>query len=119
MYNRSEDADRLPPARLIHYPTFDKVNDKPRMISAFVFAAPLNFEGPRPVSILLHGGPKDQSRPISFPPIDCVRKEGITIIAPNFRGSSGYGKTFVGLDDGYLREGAVKDIGALLDWIST
>jgi dipeptidyl aminopeptidase/acylaminoacyl peptidase len=119
MHKGSEDADRLPLARVIHYPTFDKVNDKPRMIPAIVFAAPPNFEGPRPVWIVLNGGPQDQIRPISPPPFDPVRKEGVTVIAPNFRGSSGYGKTFVGLDDGYLREGAVKDIGALLDWIST
>lgn len=119
MYKGSENADRLPPARVIHYPTFDNVNGKPRMIPAFVFDAAADFKGPRPVSILLHGGPKDQFRPINGPHIDYMRKEGITVIAPNFRGSSGYGKTFLGLDDGYLREGCVKDIGALLDWIST
>lgn len=114
-----QDDDKLPTPRLIHYPTFDKVNDKPRMISAFVFDAPLNFERPRPVLISLHGGPMDQARPISPPPYDYIRKEGITIIAPNFRGSSGYGKAFIALDNGYLREGAVKDIGALIDWIAT
>jgi len=119
MYKGSENADRLPPARVIHYPTFDKVNDKPRMIPGFVFDAAADFKGPRPVSIFLHGGPKDQMGPVNGPHIDYMRKEGFTVIAPNFRGSSGYGKTFAGLDDGYLREDCVKDIGALLDWIST
>jgi dipeptidyl aminopeptidase/acylaminoacyl peptidase len=42
---------------------------------------------------------------------------GVAVIAPNVRGSAGYGKTYLTLDDGYLREDSVKDIGALLDWI--
>jgi dipeptidyl aminopeptidase/acylaminoacyl peptidase len=119
MHKESEDADKLPAPRVIHYPTFDTVNERPRMIPAIVFAASPNFKGPRPVWIVLHGGPQDHIPPISPPPFDPIRKEGITVIAPNYRGSSGYGKTFLGLDDGYLREGTVKDIGALLDWIST
>jgi len=114
-----QNADDLAAPRLIHYRTFDKVNDKPRMIPAFVFDAVPGFEGPRPVMMDLHGGPTTQARPISSPSHNLLRKEGVTIICPNFRGSSGYGKTFIALDDGYLREGAVKDIGALLDWIST
>ncbi len=44
---------------------------------------------------------------------------GIAIVQPNVRGSSGYGKTFLALDNGTRREDAVKDIGALLDWIAT
>jgi dipeptidyl aminopeptidase/acylaminoacyl peptidase len=44
---------------------------------------------------------------------------GTAIVFPNVRGSSGYGKTFLTLDNGYLREDSVKDIGALLDWIKT
>jgi dipeptidyl aminopeptidase/acylaminoacyl peptidase len=46
-----------------------------------------------------------------------VNELGCAVICPNFRGSSGYGKTFLTLDDGYKREDAVKDIGKLLDWI--
>src|SRR5690606_34303017 len=42
---------------------------------------------------------------------------GVAVIAPNVRGSSGYGKEFVALDNGPLREDSVRDIGALLDWI--
>ena len=44
---------------------------------------------------------------------------GIAVIQPNVRGSSGFGKTFLALDNGRLREDSVKDIGALLDWIAT
>jgi dipeptidyl aminopeptidase/acylaminoacyl peptidase len=117
----SEDTDKPPPPRIIRYPTFDKVDGKPRMIPAVIFDAVGSFEGPRPVMIDLHGGVGyvGQSRPISSPHYDLLRKEGVTIIAPNFRGSAGYGKTFIALDNGYLRDGGVKDIGALLDWIST
>jgi dipeptidyl aminopeptidase/acylaminoacyl peptidase len=44
---------------------------------------------------------------------------GIAVLFPNIRGSSGYGKSFLTLDDGPLRENAYQDIAALLDWIQT
>jgi dipeptidyl aminopeptidase/acylaminoacyl peptidase len=44
---------------------------------------------------------------------------GITMIYPNVRGSSGYGKSYLKMDDWYNREHSVKDIGTLLDWIKT
>jgi dipeptidyl aminopeptidase/acylaminoacyl peptidase len=44
---------------------------------------------------------------------------GVAIIYPNVRGSTGYGKTFLALDNGLLREGTYKDINALFDWIAT
>jgi dipeptidyl aminopeptidase/acylaminoacyl peptidase len=78
------------------------------------------FPGRRPVLIQIHGGPEAQAR-IGFLGREnyLVNELGITLIAPNVRGSSGFGKTFVGLDDGRKREDAVRDIGALLDWIAT
>ena len=115
----SRDTGKLSAPRVIHYPSFDKLDGSPRMISAVVFDAPDSFKGARRVVIQLHGGPMNQARPISSPFHDIVRKEGVTIIAPNFRGSSGYGKTFIALDNCYLRENSVKDIGALFDWIAT
>jgi dipeptidyl aminopeptidase/acylaminoacyl peptidase len=48
-----------------------------------------------------------------------INELGVAVIQPNVRGSSGYGKTFLTLDNGYRREDSVKDIGALLDWIAT
>src|SRR4029453_9737019 len=48
-----------------------------------------------------------------------VSELGVAVVAPNVRGSSGYGKSYLKLDDAYRREDSVKDIGALLDWIST
>ena len=101
-------------ARLIRYPTFDSVDGEPRRISAFVY--PGVGEGPRPVLIDIHGGPEGQARLRTAP--GPLQKYGITSITPNVRGSTGYGRTFTKLDDQYLREDAVRDIKALLDWIA-
>jgi dipeptidyl aminopeptidase/acylaminoacyl peptidase len=65
------------------------------------------------VLINIHGGPEAQAR-IKLGQ-GAAEKAGITVIAPNVRGSTGYGRTFTALDDWYLREDAVWDIGALLD----
>jgi len=101
---------------LIHYPTFDEVDGKPRMIPAFVYKP--KGDGPHPVVIDIHGGPESQATP-SFSPINqyYINEMGIAIIEPNVRGSTGYGKSYLQLDNGYNRENTVKDIGALLDWI--
>lgn len=101
---------------LIHYPTFDEVDGKPRMIPAFIYKP--KGTGPHPVVIDIHGGPESQATP-SFSPINqyYINEMGIAIIEPNVRGSSGYGKSYLQLDNGYNRENSVKDIGALLDWI--
>lgn len=100
--------------RLVRYPTFDSVDGQPRRISAFVY--PGQGDGPRPVVIDIHGGPEAQARLRTSP--GALQKYGITTIAPNVRGSTGYGRTFTQLDDHYLRGNAVRDIGALLDWIA-
>ena len=100
-------------ARLVRYPTFDEVGGEPRRISAFVY--PGAGDGPRPVVIEIHGGPEGQSRLRTAEAR--LQKDGITVITPNVRGSTGYGRTFATLDDQHLREDAVRDIGALLDWI--
>jgi dipeptidyl aminopeptidase/acylaminoacyl peptidase len=101
---------------LIHYPTFDEVDGKPRMIPAFIYKP--KGKGPHPVVIDIHGGPEGQATP-SFAPINqyYINEMGIAIIEPNVRGSTGYGKSYLALDNGYNREHSVKDIGALLDWI--
>jgi dipeptidyl aminopeptidase/acylaminoacyl peptidase len=74
--------------------------------------------GPHPVIINIHGGPESQFRPGFSSTIQYwVNELGVAVIAPNVRGSSGYGQQFLALDNGERREGAVRDIGALLDWI--
>ncbi len=103
---------------LVHYPTFDQLDGQPRQIPAWIYKPVGN--GPYPVIISIHGGPESQARPrFSSTYQMWLNKLGVTVIAPNVRGSSGYGKTFVSLDNGFKRENSVKDIGALLDWIST
>jgi len=72
------------------------------------------------VIINIHGGPEGQFRPSFLGRSDYHLNElGIAMIFPNVRGSTGYGKTFLSLDNGFLREGSYKDINALLDWIQT
>lgn len=81
----------------------------------------LRFPGPRPVYISIHGGPSSQSRPGYLSPTlyALVNQLGMHVILPNVRGSDGFGKKFLGLDNGRQRENAVKDISALLDLIAT
>ena len=88
-------------------------------ISGIVTRPPARFAGRRPVIVSIHGGPEAQAQ-MGFQGRwnYFVQELGITLIEPNVRGSSGYGKTFLTLDNGMKREDAVKDIGALLDWIA-
>jgi dipeptidyl aminopeptidase/acylaminoacyl peptidase len=103
---------------LVQYETFDKVQGKPRLIPAFYYK-PKNSSGKLPVVIIIHGGPEGQSIPAFSPFKSFLLNElGVAIVEPNVRGSSGYGKTFLKLDNGYKREESVKDIGKLLDWIA-
>lgn len=99
--------------KLIEYKTFDN-----RMIPAFYYS-PKKTNAPSPVIISIHGGPESQSLP-TFSSLAqyYVNELGSAVIYPNVRGSTGYGKTYVSLDNGVNREHAVQDIGALLDWIA-
>ena len=90
-----------------------------REINGFYYPANKKFEGRRPIIINIHGGPESQSRPGFSGVSNYYNNElGVAVIYPNVRGSSGYGKTFLALDNGFKREESVKDIGALLDWIA-
>jgi dipeptidyl aminopeptidase/acylaminoacyl peptidase len=109
------DAENLALPELIKWKSFDG-----RRISGFLYRPPTTFTGKRPVIINIHGGPVDQYRPVfGYDDNFFTNELGIVRIYPNMRGSSGYGKKFLNLDDGLKREDAVKDIGALLDWIKT
>jgi dipeptidyl aminopeptidase/acylaminoacyl peptidase len=95
---------------LVRFPSFDG-----RSIPAFYYAA--KGDGPRPVVVWIHGGPESQSRPQFSPLIQyLVTVSKISVLVPNVRGSDGYGKSYLLLDNGEKREDSVKDIGALLDW---
>jgi dipeptidyl aminopeptidase/acylaminoacyl peptidase len=92
-----------------------------REISGFLYRPnPSKFPGKRPVVVDIHGGPEGQERP-GFLGRDnyLVQELGVAMLFPNVRGSTGYGKTFSLLDNGFLREGTYRDIGALFDWIAT
>jgi dipeptidyl aminopeptidase/acylaminoacyl peptidase len=109
------DIDKFAEPELIHWKSFDN-----REISGLLYRPPAKFTGKRPVIIDIHGGPDNQARPeFNGPDNYFVSELGIAKIYPNIRGSAGYGKTFLRLDDGYKRDGAVQDIGGLLDWIKT
>jgi dipeptidyl aminopeptidase/acylaminoacyl peptidase len=112
------DTKRLVAPSLVRYPTFDRVGGKPREIPAWVYKP--TGAGPHPVLINIHGGPEAQAQPIfSVSTQQWAVELGYAVIAPNVRGSTGYGKTYVALDNGMKREDSVRDIGALLDWIAT
>ncbi|MEX0646099.1 MAG: prolyl oligopeptidase family serine peptidase, partial [Parvularculaceae bacterium] len=98
------------------YPTFDSTANGPRRIPAFMYKP--TGRGPHPVIISIHGGPEGQARPVFNSTYQFWAKElGAAVVLPNVRGSRGFGKTYLMLDNGMKREDSVKDIGALIDWI--
>jgi dipeptidyl aminopeptidase/acylaminoacyl peptidase len=111
------DLAKFATPRLTQFPTFDRTDGKERQVPLYVYEP--STPGPHPVLISLHGGPEAQFRPRFDPWLQYVVNElGYTVLAPNVRGSSGYGKSYLALDNGVLREDAVKDVGALLVWLS-
>jgi dipeptidyl aminopeptidase/acylaminoacyl peptidase len=113
------DTSTFSDTSIIRWNSFDQ-----RSISGLITRPPAHsesaFKGPRPVVVLIHGGPEGQATLGFIGRYNYLVNElGVVLIQPNVRGSSGYGKTFLKLDDGYQREDSVKDIGALFDWIAT
>jgi len=120
-WTRSElgglDPAALVAPELTKFPTWDRVNGHPRLLSAWVYR-PAHPQGAAPVIINIHGGPESQARPDWDPFVQFLVSElGYVVIEPNVRGSSGYGKSFLALDNGVLREDAVRDLGSLLVWV--
>ena len=107
------DTSKFVEPELIHYESFDG-----RKIPAFIYAKKTG--SPQPVIISIHGGPEGQARPSFSSTYQLwMANLGAAVITPNVRGSDGYGKEYLSLDNGFKREDSVKDIGALLDWIKT
>ncbi len=108
-------AEAFQQPELVRWQSFDG-----RKISGFLTRPDAaKFPGKRPVIIVIHGGPESQARPGYLGQSNYyVNELGIALIFPNVRGSVGYGKTFLDLDNGFQREDTYKDIGALLDWIA-
>ena len=117
-WTRSEvgglDTSRFVSPSLIRFESFDG-----RSIPAFYYRpAGLAADAKVPVLISIHGGPEAQALPVFSPTIQYLLRElKVAVLVPNVRGSSGYGKTYLTLDNGFLRKDSVRDIGALLDWI--
>ena len=108
------DPERFGEQQIVRWKTFDG-----REISGLLNVPPARFTGRRPVLIDIHGGPEAQAQVGFMGRFNYFVEElGIAVIQPNVRGSSGYGRTFLALDNGLKREDSVKDIGALLDWIA-
>jgi len=101
--------------QLIKWQTFDG-----KTISGFLYMPDTKkFPGKRPVVVNIHGGPEGQYRPGFLGRNNFYLNElGVALVFPNVRGSTGYGKTFLKLDNGTNRDHTHKDIGALLDWIA-
>ena len=117
-WTQSETAvktDAFPQAELVRWKSFDG-----KEISGFLYKPPAKFSGKRPVLVIIHGGPEGQSQPTYLGRYNYFLNElGITLIYPNVRGSTGFGKTFSLLDNGFKREDTYKDINALFDWIAS
>ncbi len=76
-------------------------------------------QSPLPVIVSVHGGPEGQETPGFNPVYQYFLARGYAVLAPNVRGSTGYGKTYTHLDDVKLREDSVKDLAAAVDWLKT
>jgi dipeptidyl aminopeptidase/acylaminoacyl peptidase len=113
------DKSQFVTPELVSYDTFDSVDGKRRKVPAFVYK-PRDVSGKVPVLVVIHGGPESQFRPTFNAFIQYMVQElGIAVVAPNVRGSTGYGKYYVELDNGFRRMDSVRDIGATLDWIAS
>ena len=109
------DTQKFSLPEIIHWKTFDD-----RTLSGYIYRPPAKFTGKRPVIIDIHGGPEEQYRPgFGYEDNYFLNELGVVKIYPNVRGSTGFGRAFLELDNGLKREDAVKDINALLDWIKT
>lgn len=107
------DPKRMAEPKLIHFDSFDGTK-----VPAFVYEP--GGPGPHPVVVYIHGGPEGQFKPGFHSDVQFLVNElGFAVVAPNVRGSAGYGKRYLRLDNGLLRKDSVKDIGALLDWLTT
>jgi dipeptidyl aminopeptidase/acylaminoacyl peptidase len=107
------DPSNFATPEMIRWKSFDG-----RIISGLLLLPPDKFKGPRPVLIDIHGGPESQASVRFYGRVNYLVEElGIAVLFPNVRGSSGYGKTFLDLDNGIKREDSVRDIGSLFDWL--
>jgi len=104
------ELEKIPEPQSVWYESFDG-----RRIHANIYRPPGE---PRGVVVYLHGGPESQDRPEFKPLTAALLMAGYIVAAPNYRGSTGYGKTFVHLDDVEKRWDAVKDVETFAKWLT-
>ncbi|KAI0318123.1 Alpha/Beta hydrolase protein [Amylostereum chailletii] len=106
---------KTPAPQLLKFKSFDGLE------VPSIYYHPNNGKTSVPVVIGIHGGPESQATVKYKTPIHfyLLNELGCAVIYPNVRGSDGYGKRYLAADNVEKREDAVKDIGALLDHIST
>lgn len=97
---------------LIRYPSFDG-----RQIPAWLYQPAEPSATPRPAVVVVHGGPEAQFLPYFNFFIQYLLHSGYAVLAPNVRGSTGYGKAYSHLDDGSLRPNAVTDLAHAAHWL--
>ncbi len=88
-------------------------------IPAFVYrpTTAAASDTPPPVAVLIHGGPESQTTLLWNPVIQALVARGYAVVAPNVRGSTGYGKRYAHLDDVRLRLDSVRDLAAIHAWL--
>jgi dipeptidyl aminopeptidase/acylaminoacyl peptidase len=106
------DASSFAEPEIVRVKSFDGLP-----VSGFLYRPDAKrWPGKRPCLLSIHGGPESQSLPVNQGRYNYYLNElGIALFYPNVRGSAGYGKTFLSLDNGFKREDSVRDIGAFLD----
>lgn len=105
------DLEALVRPRLVRYPAHDGLE-----LTGWLYEPP-GVEGPAPYVLSFHGGPEGQERPAFRSDYQALLARGIGVMAPNVRGSSGFGKRFVNLDNGALRFDGIRDIEATTDYL--
>jgi len=105
------DLDELVRPKLVHYTAHDGLP-----LTGWLWL-PTLWTKPGPVVLSFHGGPEGQELPSFSSTYQSLLSQGIAVFAPNVRGSSGFGKKFVNLDNGELRVNAVKDIKSSVDYL--
>ncbi len=107
------DPSTFNPPELVRYRSFDG-----REIPAFLYLPPTFRPGhPVPFIVHVHGGPESQFQPGFIRHFQYLMLNGYGILAPNVRGSSGYGKEYLDLDNYKKRLDSVKDLKAGADWL--
>ncbi len=115
---RGIDAEDMVEPELHRYTSFD---GEPVPVFAYVprpGATTTSAAPSRPVIVMIHGGPESQYRPTFNPLVQYFVTRGYAVVAPNVRGSTGYGKRYHHLDDTERRLDAVADLAALHDWLA-